>query len=36
MDYPKNEELKGAIKETPENTFRELCIELLTMLLSVM
>lgn len=35
IDYPKAEEIKGAIKKTSEETFRELCIELLAMLLSV-
>ncbi len=35
MDYPKTEEIKGDIKMTPEETFHEFCIELLSMLLSV-
>jgi hypothetical protein len=35
MDYPKTEEIKGGVKMTPEETFREFCIELLSMLLSV-
>lgn len=35
MDYPKTEELKGAIKNTPEDMFHEFSTELLFMLLSV-